>query len=192
MSNPIHAAHPLLGKRVTVTTARKGDPILAGHGALAADVTYTGVLLTASHDGEVILHCPDIQDEPISVYPALDITADPPDLPVPAVPTTYTVCAVPPDDIGNHVPYEIQVERTHHSGTWAVRRWQRCLGADGEWDWEPLPSSREEDWLATHRFDLDTALRLAADAATAIVVNGMTAAQMTQWIEGHQLREEPA
>ena len=61
-------------------------------------------------------------------------------------------------------------------GRWAVTRSVRqCLGADGEWDWEPQPSSREDDWLDTHRFDLETALRLAAEQAPRIRINGLTA-----------------
>jgi hypothetical protein len=61
-------------------------------------------------------------------------------------------------------------------GRWAVTRSvRRCLGADGEWDYEPSPSGREDDWLETHRFDLETALRLAAEQAPLVTVNGMTA-----------------
>lgn len=88
--------------------------------------------------------------------------------------TAYEVCAVPYDEYGNYGLFTIKVEKTHHTGTWAVRRMGRCLGADGEWDWEPLPSSREEDWLVAHRFDLKTALDLAERAAPHIVVNGQT------------------
>lgn len=29
---------------------------------------------------------------------------------------------------------------------WAVRAGSRCLGADGEWDREPIPSSRTPEW----------------------------------------------
>lgn len=99
--------------------------------------------------------------------------------------TAYEVCAVPYDDHGNYASYAIKVERTHHTGRWAVRRMGLCLGADSEWDYEPLPSSREDDWLATHRFDLDTALALAVKVAPRVTVNGMTAAVMTRWIEEH-------
>ena len=35
---------------------------------------------------------------------------------------------------------------------WAVRRNGRCLGLDGHWSYEPLPSSRTDEWLARHRF----------------------------------------
>lgn len=37
---------------------------------------------------------------------------------------------------------------------WAVRDWYRnCLSKSGEWDDEPFPSSRTDDWIAQHRFE---------------------------------------
>lgn len=36
---------------------------------------------------------------------------------------------------------------------WAVRRGSECLSRSGEWEWEPLPSSRDDDFLARCRFD---------------------------------------
>ncbi len=99
--------------------------------------------------------------------------------------TAYEVCAVPYDEGGNYLSFVIKVERAHHKGTWAVRRMGRCLGADGEWDWESVPSERTDEWLHAHRFDLETALKLAAEAAPHLVINGMTAADMTAWIEAH-------
>src|SRR6185503_10161215 len=35
---------------------------------------------------------------------------------------------------------------------WAVRRAGFCLAKDGEWEWEPLPSSRDEEFLSRCRF----------------------------------------
>lgn len=63
-------------------------------------------------------------------------------------------------------------------GLWAVLRGGACLGSDGQWDWEPLPSSREDEWLATHRFPLDAALDLARKHAPGVTVNGMTAVEV--------------
>jgi hypothetical protein len=60
-------------------------------------------------------------------------------------------------------------------GTWAVIHGGSCLGTDGEWDWEPRPSSREDDWLAAHRFALDDALVLAREHAPKVRVNGHSA-----------------
>lgn len=88
----------------------------------------------------------------------------------------YSVCAMPDDHIDHHL-FELKVEQTHSQlNTWAVRWMGRCLDADGGWDYEPLPSSREDDWLAAHRFDLETALAIAVKAAPSITVNGWTPA----------------
>lgn len=78
-------------------------------------------------------------------------------------------------------------------GLWAVRCRTRTLGADGSWsqgyawrggDREPATDAEwddynrgEDEWLAAHRFDLDTALRLAREAAPGVTVNGITAAE---------------
>lgn len=94
------------------------------------------------------------------------------------VATAYQVCAVPEDEYGNYLSFAISVERTHHSGSWAVRLRSCCLSAEGEWEYEPQPSSREDGWLATHRFDLQTALRRAVEAAPHVQVNGVTVADV--------------
>ena len=65
-------------------------------------------------------------------------------------------------------------------GTWAVCHLGRCLGTDGEWDYEPRPSSREDDWLAGHRVPLEAALDLAREHAPSIRINGMTAAEILE------------
>lgn len=109
-------------------------------------------------------------------------------MPIPAAPTDsrvrvevtrYTVSVLPEDSV-NRGHYDLSVER-RAPGRWAVCWLSRCLGADGEWDYEPLPSSREDDWLESHRFDLDTALRLAQEAAPGVTVNGMTALGCVEW-----------
>jgi hypothetical protein len=90
-------------------------------------------------------------------------------------PTRFDVTAYPGEDIDG-ITFAIAVEYAGH-GKWAVRWLSRCLGADDEWDWEPQPSSREDDWLATHRFTLGQALAHAESHAPRIVVNGLTATQ---------------
>jgi hypothetical protein len=95
-----------------------------------------------------------------------------------ARPTRYTVSCLPERDINTHL-YEITVtERGGHNGQirWAVCWLGRCLDDQGEWDHEPIPSYREDGWLDSHRFDLDTALRLAKEAARHVEVNGHTVA----------------
>ena len=59
-------------------------------------------------------------------------------------------------------------------GLWAVTRRGEALSTDGEFDYEPSPSNREDDWLETHRFDLETALKLAQEAAPKLRVNNYT------------------
>lgn len=77
--------------------------------------------------------------------------------------TQYTVSCLPIDD-PDDLTHAITVEYRGDS-RWAVtRRGRRCLGADGRWDYESVPSERADEWLATHRFELDTALRLAREA----------------------------
>lgn len=97
------------------------------------------------------------------------------DLPEPTVqPTRYVVSLFPPDD-HNGALFNLAVEY-RGSGLWAIVRLGYCLGADGEWSYESIPSEREDEWLASHRFDLDTALKLAKEAAPHITVNGFTVA----------------
>jgi|SRR6185437_14918371 len=70
-------------------------------------------------------------------------------------------------------------------GRWAVMRGPFCLGADGGLDVERRPSEREDRWFTTHRFDLETALRLAAEHAPKVTINGLTALEI---LAKHQAR----
>jgi hypothetical protein len=89
--------------------------------------------------------------------------------------TEHTVCALPEGNV-NYWHYAIKVAY-RGDGLWAVLNGGFCLGTDGEWDYEPSPSGRDDDWLATHRFDEATALRLAEEAAPTVEVNGITVAE---------------
>lgn len=93
--------------------------------------------------------------------------------------TRYTVSVFPGESI-NRYHYDVTVER-RAPGRWAVCWLGRCLEAQGEWGYEPLPSSREDDWLDAHRFGVDTALRLAGETAPGVTVNGMTAVECVAW-----------
>ena len=62
-------------------------------------------------------------------------------------------------------------------GPWVVCHFGMCLAIDGEWFHELVPADREDEWLAEHRFDLDTARRLAEHGAPGLVCNGRTAAE---------------
>lgn len=71
-------------------------------------------------------------------------------------------------------------------GKWSVRRGALggdapCLGTDGQWHYEHLPSERTEQELAEHRFDLETALNLARNMAPRVTLNGRTAEEALAW-----------
>src|SRR6185436_1092107 len=86
-----------------------------------------------------------------------DTQRDPETLRIEAV--AYVVSCFPPDD-DEAGTWDVRVE-SRGEGRWAVCHFRYCADADGNWDYEPSPSNREDDWKATHRFDLDTALELA-------------------------------
>lgn len=91
-------------------------------------------------------------------------------------PVRYEVSVLPEADINNLV-YALAVE-DRGAGRWAVVRHQQCLGRSGQWSYELRPTEREEEWMADHRFDLETALRLAEEAAPSVIVNGISAAEV--------------
>lgn len=86
--------------------------------------------------------------------------------------TEHWICALP-ENHDNYRHYLITVEY-RGDGMWAVCSGRDCLGSDGEWEFEPSPSNRDDDWLATHRFDEQTALRLAKEQAPLMTCNGIT------------------
>lgn len=91
--------------------------------------------------------------------------------------TRYAVSLLP-DSIGLYAQlFEISVEQRGVTHRWAVVRNGQVLGSDGTWSDELFPSQRDDGWLDDHRFDLDTALRIAAEAAPHVTVKGRTAAE---------------
>lgn len=112
------------------------------------------------------------------------------DLPDPIVRAAkYTVNCLPEDGFDSHV-FELTVEY-RGEGRWGVFRNAHCsLGVDGEWswghdwpggepegdaEWDAYHASREA-WLDSHRFDEETALKLAKEQAPLVTVNGFTVA----------------
>jgi hypothetical protein len=89
--------------------------------------------------------------------------------------TEYTICALPEGNV-NYPHYAITVEYRGR-GSWAVCHMGLCFGTDGDWEYEPLPSSRDDDWLAAHRFDEATAIRVAEQQAPLMTCNGITVQQ---------------
>jgi len=54
------------------------------------------------------------------------------------------------------LPGDGQIERCSQrdgSFKWAVRRPGSCMNSDGEWEFEPMPSSRDDDFMARCRYE---------------------------------------
>lgn len=100
-----------------------------------------------------------------------------------------TVSALPEDHIDYHL-FQIVVQ-WRGGETYAVYRHRQCLSMTGDWDYEPLPSERDEAWIATHRFSYDAALALAAREAPNVVCNGRTAAEVAARITPDDLLDDP-
>lgn len=58
---------------------------------------------------------------------------------------------------------------------WAVTHIGKCFDKDGNSEYEPSPSNRENDFIERTRFPLNEAVALAERVVKTIVVNGMTA-----------------
>lgn len=101
-----------------------------------------------------------------------------------AEPSAYSVHLNGADNM-DIMTYEITVERRNGlDGTkWAVKWMDRVLGKDGEWEWEPSPSNRDDEFMARCRFDsFDEALNLAMDKAPYVKVNGRDAVQANRHV----------
>ena len=94
--------------------------------------------------------------------------------------TSYEVTVWPEDCTGlDSANYCCSVVYSGY-GKWSVRRGSASsdapvLSCDGEWYYERLPSDRTRKELAEHRFDLETAVRMARDMAPKVEINGLTA-----------------
>ncbi|MEH0417868.1 hypothetical protein [Streptomyces sp. B21-083] len=105
--------------------------------------------------------------------------------------TKYVVNCLPEDDFDSHV-FALTVEY-RGAGRWGVfRNPHYCLGTDGTWsygyswrdgaqepdgdnEWAEYHAGRDA-WLDEHRFDEETALKLAREQAPLVTVNGLTVA----------------
>lgn len=95
--------------------------------------------------------------------------------------TEVTYCALPEDDINSP---QLMVSVQWRGGErYAVLHRGFCLGADGEWDYESIPSERADEWKATHRFGFEEACALAEKAALTVTCNGLNAQAMLAWAE---------
>ena len=62
--------------------------------------------------------------------------------------TRYTIEGCDPHN-QIHITQALQISGL---ALWAVRRHSTCLNKDGEWECEPMPSSRDDDFLERCRF----------------------------------------
>lgn len=86
---------------------------------------------------------------------------------------------IPLDDALHRATWQVRVEFTGYGDDgmerWAVRNSGRCLNVSGEWEREPIPSSRTDEWLAEHRFTRHEAANLAGQVCHTVTWNGHTA-----------------
>lgn len=87
----------------------------------------------------------------------------------------YTVNCLSEDDLDSHA-FEVRVQYRGNGRYAVIQHGHMCLGADGTWDQGVKEYDRGDAWLDAHRFDLDTALRLAKEAAPLVTINGYTVA----------------
>jgi hypothetical protein len=70
--------------------------------------------------------------------------------------TRFTFAQKPANMCCRIEDYPIHIEAcTQRDGAvlWAVRQMGNCLAIDGQWDYEPIPSSRTPEWMTAHRFE---------------------------------------
>lgn len=105
-------------------------------------------------------------------------TVPPPGTPEPSVlPTAYVISCLP-EGHDERFMYTVQV-RYRGDGLYAVKHTLRCYGTDGTWEYEPdfdEDDEAEDAWLKAHRFDHDTALRIAREQAPRLTYRGRTVA----------------
>jgi hypothetical protein len=110
------------------------------------------------------------------------------DTPEPTVqPTSYVVSSLP-EGHDDRFTFTVQV-RYHRDGLFSVRHGLKFADRDGIWEYEPswpedggeADAHAEEAWMAAHRFDHDTALRLARELAPTLTYRGRTVADALAW-----------
>jgi hypothetical protein len=121
------------------------------------------------------------------------------DLPEPTVQTDRYLISCLPEGHGERFLFTVQVEY-RGNGKWAVINRTRLLGYDGQWSFgfhwrdgaEPETDDEcaeyekaHDEWIAAHRFDHDTALQLATEAAKRLEYRGYGVAQaLKQAVDG--------
>jgi hypothetical protein len=84
----------------------------------------------------------------------------------------YRICGLADDDVDSTI-WSLTVEWRGPGDSWAVKRHAMCLGLDGSWEPEPIPSERDDEYKRTHRFTKQMAMALALHHYPDLVINGM-------------------
>jgi hypothetical protein len=111
---------------------------------------------------------------------ALGHTVPPSGVPEPTVQATAYVVSCLPEGHDDRWTFTVQV-RYSGRGLFAVKHGIRHYGADGTWSYEPdfdEDDAAEDAWLAAHRFDHDTALRIAREQAPRLTYRGRSVADV--------------
>lgn len=75
----------------------------------------------------------------------------------------------------NNVQYFTVTVSRRSNGLWAVLWMGQCWNArTKDWEYEPSPSGRSEDFLVECRLSLQDAVRVAHEAPNTLTVNGKT------------------
>jgi hypothetical protein len=107
-------------------------------------------------------------------------TNPPPGIPEPSVQATGYLVSCLPEGHDDRWTFTVQVRYSGH-GLFAVKHGIRHYGADGIWEYEPYfdeDDDAEAAWLAAHRFDHDTALRIAREQAPRLTYRGRSVAEV--------------
>ncbi|WP_040828896.1 hypothetical protein [Nocardia jiangxiensis] len=96
--------------------------------------------------------------------------------------TRFDISCLPENHPEQHA-YTLQVEYRGRN-KWCVRDgFGFCYDRDGNRSYESLPTNREDEWLAQHRFALMEALVLAKRLAPGIIRGGVTVEQTMDWYD---------
>lgn len=90
--------------------------------------------------------------------------------------TSIQVSALP-EDHPDARTWSVSVEY-RGKDSYAVVHHGQNLSQDGQWNYEPSNSSRDDHFIAQHRFSYEEAIDLAKEACKTIVINSMTAADV--------------
>jgi hypothetical protein len=107
--------------------------------------------------------------------------------PVTVTAVSYEVTAYPFHDFERH--HFTLFVNAKGAGRWAIMNRGECWNKVGKaWDYEMLPSGREDDWLSEHRYDsLEEALEDAKAIAPFITLMNWTIDQVIRMHDGEEL-----